>query len=197
MDMDDRIRSFAMANMMLETDLVNIEKKYEVKLGIGSDRTQETKEIEQTYFPQFDAALRVEAAQMAKSYELFYCFEKTIRLLVAKMLEDKEGENWWNTSVIPQHIAGEVKKRIARENEAGITPRSSEELDYSTFGELSEIIKANWTLFGSVFNNLKAVEKVMSSLNTLRNPIAHCSQLAEDEKLRLELSLRDWFRLME
>lgn len=55
----------------------------------------------------------------------------------------------------------------------------------------------NWQLFASVFNNLKAVEKIMFNLNTLRNPIAHCSMLAEDEKLRLELSLRDWFRLAE
>lgn len=197
MDIDDKIRSFAMANMMLEADLENVEKKYEIKLGLGSDKASEIKEIEERYFPQFDAALRAEAAQMAKSYELFYCLEKTIRLLVSEMLEGEVGEGWWNSHVIPQHISGEVKKRMNRESDTGITPRSSEELDYTTFGELSEIIKANWSLFGSVFNNLKAVEKVMFNLNTLRNPIAHCSQLAEDEKLRLELSLRDWFRLME
>ena len=88
-----------------------------------------------------------------------------------------------------------MKKRIQREREAGITPRSLEPLDYTNFGELGEIIKKNWSLFASVFSNMKAVERVMSNLNTLRNPIAHCSMLAEDEKLRLELSLRDWFRL--
>jgi hypothetical protein len=55
----------------------------------------------------------------------------------------------------------------------------------------------NWAIFASVFNNIKAVEKIMFNLNTLRNPIAHCSVLAEDEVLRLELSLRDWFRLAE
>jgi hypothetical protein len=27
--------------------------------------------------------------------------------------------------------------------------------------------------------------------------VAHCSPLAEDEVLRLKLSVRDWFRLME
>ena len=72
-----------------------------------------------------------------------------------------------------------------------------EQLDYTNFGGLGEIIKKNWELFASVFSNIRAVEKVMSNLNTLRNPIAHCSMLAEDEKLRLELSLRDWFRLGE
>jgi hypothetical protein len=55
----------------------------------------------------------------------------------------------------------------------------------------------NWTVFGAIFSSIKALEKVMASLNTLRGPIAHCSVLAEDEVLRLKLSLRDWFRLME
>jgi hypothetical protein len=112
-------------------------------------------------------------------------------------LEISKGESWWNDSVIPQHIFGEVKKRIQREQESAITPRSYEPLDYTNFGELGEIIRANWQIFQSIFNNSKAVDKVMFNLNSLRNPIAHCSLLAEDEKLRLELSLRDWFRLGE
>ena len=37
----------------------------------------------------------------------------------------------------------------------------------------------------------------MANLNTLRGPIAHCSMLAEDEIVRLRLSVRDWYRLME
>jgi hypothetical protein len=78
-----------------------------------------------------------------------------------------------------------------------MTRRSSEELDYSTFGELSVIIAANWDVFGGLFTSKKAVEKVMASLNSLRGPIAHCSALAEDEVVRLQLTVRDWFRLME
>ena len=71
-------------------------------------------------------------------------------------------------------------------------------MDYTTFGELSNIIVANWDLFGgTLFNSKKALEKVMASLNALRNPIAHCSPLAEDEQLRLRLAVGDWFRLME
>jgi len=37
----------------------------------------------------------------------------------------------------------------------------------------------------------------MANLNTLRGPIAHCTLLAEDEVVRLRLSVRDWFRQME
>ena len=69
-------------------------------------------------------------------------------------------------------------------------------LYYTTFGELGDIIRANEPIFGDTFKDLKAVSKVMFNLNTLRGPIAHCSPLAEDEVLRLQLSMRDWFRLM-
>jgi hypothetical protein len=41
------------------------------------------------------------------------------------------------------------------------------------------------------------VGRVMATLNTLRNPIAHCCPLAPDEQLRLRLAVKDWFRLME
>ena len=86
---------------------------------------------------------------------------------------------------------------MQRERDSGMTMRSEDQLDFTTFGELAEIIKANWSIFGSIFNSVKAVEKVMNSLNALRGPIAHCTILAEDEALRLRLSVRDWFRLME
>jgi len=197
MSFNEKVKSFGMTNMLIETELDSLEKKFEITLREIHDLTSNTDEIEKTYFPQFEEELRNEAAYMSKNYELFYCLEKTIRSQISEMLTDKEGSDWWNNAVVPQQIVSEVKKRIQREREAGITPRSYEPLDYTNFGELGEIIKKNWTLFASVFSNIKAVEKVMFNLNTLRNPIAHCSMLAEDEKLRLELSLRDWFRLGE
>jgi hypothetical protein len=44
---------------------------------------------------------------------------------------------------------------------------------------------------------MRALERILGNLNTLRAPIAHCKALAEDEVTRLHLSLRDWFRQME
>lgn len=197
MSFEDKVKSFGMTNMLIETDLDKIEYQYDVELREWSETNGQAKDIERIYVPQFEEGLRREARYMAKNYELFYCLEKTIRLQISELLESTEGTDWWNDSVVPQNIVGEVKKRMKREREAGITPRSFDPLDYTNFGELGEIIKKNWSVFASILNNMKAVEKVMFNLNTLRNPIAHCSQLAEDEKLRLELSLRDWFRLTE
>jgi hypothetical protein len=48
-----------------------------------------------------------------------------------------------------------------------------------------------------MFSSQKAFTKIMTSLNMLRGPIAHCCPLAEDEVVRLQLTVKDWFRLME
>lgn len=197
MAFEEQVKAFGMTNLLIESDLDKLESSLALKLRDTDSRETASNEIARAYFPQFEAVLRDEAATMAKSYELFYCLEKTIRKQISTLLESINGTGWWNEQVIPQQIFQEVKKRIQRERESGITPRSLEPLDYSNFGELGEIIKANWSVFASIFNNIKAVEKVMFNLNSLRNPIAHCSRLAEDEQLRLELSLRDWFRLVE
>jgi hypothetical protein len=119
-------------------------------------------------------------------------------VLVSETIEAAENtDEWWKTARVPGNIKSEVDSRIQKELDAGVTRRSSDELDYTTFGELSVIITSNWDIFGSLFTSRKAVEKVIASLNSLRGPIAHCSVLAEDEKLRLQLTVRDWFRLME
>lgn len=187
------VRSFAMANMLLEADLDKIEEQYQIDLGRAKASTSK---IEDAYFPQFDLALRAEAKRMARHYEIFYCLERSIRQLLTDVFDASNEEDWWD-KLVPEVVKQNVKKSVRRERESAVTPRSDRDIDYTTFGELSEIIKSNWNLFGgTVFSDIKAVEKVMGNLNSLRNPIAHCSPLADDEVLRLELSLRDWFRIM-
>lgn len=187
------VKSFAMTNMLLEAELDKIEKLYDIDLG---RKAKSSSEIEEVYYPQFDKYLREEAKRMSAHYEVFYCLEKSIRQLIIDIFEASEHEQWWDTQV-PDQIKQQVQKSIKHEKQSAVTPRSTEPIDYTTFGQLGEIIKANWPLFGGVvFNDMKAMEKVMSNLNSLRNPIAHCSPLAEDEVLRLDLSLRDWFRLV-
>jgi Swt1-like HEPN len=191
----DSIKAFGMTNQMVIEDLSRITEIYGFELG---HLTQSNKAVEGVYYTQFDSIIRVEAAKMAKHYEIFYSLEKSIRALVSEMIEEAEKtSSWWISSRVPKNIQDEVKARIQKELDAGVTRRSLDELDYTTFGELSVTFVSNWDIFGSLFNSRKAVEKVMASLNALRNPIAHCSPLAEDEELRLQLTVRDWFRLME
>jgi hypothetical protein len=186
------VKLFGVTNQIAELDLKRIEEKYKIDLG----RNKKVVRKDNVYYPQFDLAVRNEASQMAKNYELFYCLEKSIRKLVSDKMIDANGENWWETKV-PQHIKDEVKKRKKHEGDAGVTIRSDEEIEYTTFGELSIIIKSNAEAFGDIFTNPNGIDRVMGNLNTLRAPIAHCTKLAEDEEVRLQLSVRDWYRLME
>lgn len=190
-----RIKAFGMTNLMIIQDLTRVAAEHNIELGHLSVSAAAPESV---YYPQIDAAIRKEAEEMAEHYKVFYSLEASIRTLVDDTLTTAEGkQDWWATARVPQVVKTEVANRIQREIDAGVSRRSLSELDYTTFGELSEIIKSNWDVFGSLFSSKKAVEKVMASLNTLRNPIAHCTALAEDEQVRLRLTVRDWFRLME
>ena len=132
---------------------------------------------------------------MARHYEVFYCLEQAIRKLITETMFEAAGAEWWEQKV-PQQIREEVKKLIKGEVDNGITRRSDRDIDYTTFGQLSVIFSANWVVFQTILKSPRAVEKVMSSLDLLRGPIAHCCPLSEDEIDRLQLTVKDWFRLI-
>ena len=82
---------------------------------------------------------------MAPHYEVFYSLETAIRRLISDSLEDVDGSEWWSQEGrVPGQIKSEAKKRRKRELDSGMTPRSEEPIAFTTFGELGEIIKANW-----------------------------------------------------
>lgn len=190
----DAIKLFGLNNLTIESDVQRVERQYGVNLGHqGSTSTEKSDE---KYYPQFSEKLRSEAEAMAANYVIFYCLENSIRELIVQRLEENFGEGWWNQAV-PETVRKNAESNRKREIASGVTPRSADLIDFTNFGELGEIIKINWAIFGDMFRDAKAIEKVLATLNTLRAPIAHCKALAPDEELRLHLGLKDWFRQME
>jgi hypothetical protein len=189
---EDAIKLFGITSQLIEQDLDQVEREHAIDLGRDH---RASAEVDQSYYPQIEGAIRAEAAEMAPHYEVFYSLETTIRQLVNEQLLTAD-EDWWDNRV-PEQLRKDAEKRQQREKDTGFTPRSDDPMDFLTFGELGEVIKGNWDVFGAVFSSAKAVERVMANLNTLRGPIAHCSPLAEDEVVRLRLAVRDWFRLGE
>lgn len=190
----DTIKYFGLNNLSIESEIKNLEKRLGIDLGHSGGTKSD--EIDQTYYPQFSMRLRKEAERMAKNYVIFYCLENAIRELIAERLHESEGEDWWE-KVVPDNVKKHAEENRRKEIRAGVTPRSTALLDFTNFGELGEIIKIKWDIFGDMFTDKNAVEKVLAMLNTLRAPIAHCNALAEDEEIRLHLGLKDWFRQME
>ena len=190
---NDFVRSFGMSGYLITEELKKIEQQFDIELG-HTRKPEDASAVE--YYPQFEQTVRAEAAEMSQHYELFYCLEQSIRKLITETLHDATVTDWWNSGKVPPDIHKEVAARVQREAESGITQRSDALLDYTTFGELSVIITSNWDLFKTVLTNQRAVTRVMSSLNILRGPIAHCCPMSEDEIGRLKLSVKDWFRMI-
>lgn len=191
MKIDDQIKLFGLNNLSIEAGI----KKTEKQLGILFRQTALNEDKDEEFYLQFPEHIRREAEGMARHYEIFYCLETSIRQLIADRLKEEVGTDWWEKSV-PEQIRKNAEDNRRKESETGMTPRSDEIIDSTTFGELGQIISANGKIFGDTFRDLKAVSRVLSSLNSLRSPIAHCCPLAEDEISRLQISLKDWFRQM-
>ncbi len=188
MHLEDRIKLFGMSHALVEREL----DKVEARLGIDLNRFA-VDDKDEAYSPQFEETFRHEAHA---HYEMFYCLEKSIRKLVADTLQSQEGALWWDKCV-PKNVRDNADHNMKREIDSGVTLRSESNLDYTTFGELGDVVRQNWKHFDPIFSSEKAFTKIMTSLNQLRGPIAHCCPLAEDEVVRLQLTVRDWFRLME
>lgn len=192
-DINSRIKLFALANSLTETDLDKVEKNFQIDLG----RKEPIQAKRREYYLQFDLKFRIEAQSMAQHYEVFYCLERSIRGLVMQLMLEKYGEDWWTTNV-DEEIKKNVDKNIHREEDSGFTIRSEDKIDYTTFGELTQIVTKNWSAFETLFKRgQRAFQRITNNLNQLRGPIAHCCPLADDEIVRLELTVKDWFRLME
>lgn len=194
----DIIRNFGMANQMAEVALDRIEKKYNIDLG----RVKKPIESASATYADFEKDIREEAAGMAQHYELFYCLEVSIRRLISQRLQENHGIDWWNAKktdgkeVVPQTVREYARQSQENELTQAISVRSDNLIDYISFGHLADIIVCNWEIFGDMFTKKEAVQKVLRLLNTLRSPIAHCCPLEDHEISRLQLTVKDWFKIM-
>jgi hypothetical protein len=183
-----------MSGLQMVADLNDVGAKYGIDLGHAGSIKKSRKASE---YEQFESDLRVQAARMSEFYEVFYCLENSIRRLVKGVMYDAAGANWWDSARVDENnIRKLAKARQKKELDSGISVRSEELIDYTTFGELSQLITDNMDIFETVFSSKLAVSNITNQLNLLRGPIAHCNPTDELEQERLNLAVKSWFRLL-
>lgn len=184
-----KLKVFGMQNLMLEAELRNLERS-----GIELGHSQ-TLKLTETVDPElFEADIRKDAIKMANFYVIYYSFENTVRRLIGGRLEGLHGSNWWEDK-IPQAVRDEVKKKQTQERDTTMTIRSDNPLSYASYGELITILENNWVDFADTLRSRKSAINVLSQFGALRNVIAHSCVLADDEIERLQLLIKDWFRI--
>lgn len=185
----NRLKLFGMDNLTLEKDLLKLEKS-----GINIGRSQFLKSEEVVDTDLFESEILSRGRKMADFYVLYYAIENTIRELISDRMTEKHGATWWTTKV-PENVKKEVKERQEREKDTPMAIRSNDPLTYTTFGELIVILDANWIDFADTIRSQKAMQKILSELNSLRGVVAHSSDLSDDDIDRFKLLIRDWLRI--
>ena len=197
MNGDSEIELFILKNAVITQNLRSVFLKERVGNARGALEAQ-ADSLVADYLRQVDFDILADAERMSEFYKLFYALENDMRNLIEAAMTDAKGADWW-MSAVPQAVRDNAQKNYDREASEGLPPRSDRLIDYTTFGELGEIVKEHWDVFSGMFSNAtrNRVLRVINRLNLVRGPIAHCNFLPEEEAIRLKLAIRDWYKLME
>lgn len=183
------IRQFVFNAMLAENSLAQLgEDGISVR---GSAATPPTIDVQQA---GFSPRIVYEATKMTSVFMAFYCLENSVRDLITERLLARVGTDWWNTAV-PQKIKAAVVKLKDKESDARYhTPRSTALIGYTMFGNLAQIIVANWDNFSDLFPDQAWIMSRFNDLEMSRNIIMHTGTLPQLEVDRIESIVRDWIR---
>ena len=142
----------------------------------------------------FAQAIRRSAMRALPVYLAFFCFENSIRALVAERLSEAHGSDWWDECASTP-IKSKVEGRRTKEGrDRWHTNRGDHEIFYTDFGDLSSLIQGQWSDFADLFPDQNWIIGRLAELEASRNIIAHSNALDEREVARLHLYLQDWVR---
>ena len=186
---ENKIKLFGMQNILLESDLLGLEKK-----GIDIEHAQAVKKENIIDIEVFEIDIRNQAKQMMEAYYLLFCLENSVRKSVSSRLKEKYGVTWWENKV-PDNVKKKVSRRQKDEKNTPFSERSNEPIYYSDFLDLIDIIEENWLDFSDTFRSVESIKSTLGTLNILRRGIAHNAVLEEDEIQRFKLHIKDWIRI--
>jgi hypothetical protein len=161
--------------------------------GINVDVVTERSVVERAEQLDFPLRILTEASRMSSMFAIFFCMENSARELITQRLSERYGAGWWEKvpNKIREHVENLQKtEKIHRYH----TPRSSEQIGYTTFGHLEQIVISNWADFSDLFPSQAWISSRFRDMEMSRNVIMHTGVLDEFEIDRLEVNARDWVR---
>ena len=163
-------------------------------IRIGMDSEVEESFLLNEVIEPFDIQQRNAALRMSRIYALMYCFENSVREVIADRMLDKHGTDWWSLKV-PMKVKECAKtRREAAEHEQWLQGEKTDNLGFVDFGHLTSIIIENWSDFSDLITNQNWLRQRMDELEKVRNFVAHHRLLLPQESQRIEMYVTDWIR---
>jgi hypothetical protein len=142
----------------------------------------------------FSPRIHYDATKMSSVFMAFYCLENAARELITERLLARKGADWWE-SAVPAKIKAAVHKLKEREVKNRYhAPRSTALVGYTMFGNLAQIIIANWDDFSDLLPDQAWITSRFNDLEMSRNIIMHTGTLPQLEVERIGSIVRDWIR---
>ena len=187
------LRDWLFRGLMFEADA---EQFRSAGIRVGADMYETERALFEETLSPFGIDQRNESLRMARLYALIYCFENSIRSLIADRLQETYGMHWWEEKV-PMKIRefAEARQTDAQEN-SWLDGQNKDPLGFVQFGHLSDIMLANWDDFSDMIPTQHWLKQRLDELEKARNFIAHNRYLLPSEFQRIEMYINDWNRMV-
>lgn len=188
------IRDFIFRGMLFDSEAERFRK---AGIRIGLDRAEEEEALLFEALSQFGIQRRNDALEMARLYAVLHAFENEIRQLVKETLEENAGSDWWNGEAVPKKIKEKAdnRRKIAIQD-SWLEGAKDENLEYVDFGDLSQIIIANWDCFKEIIPSQSWLNQRRIELEKARNFVAHNRMLLPNEFQRIYMYVSDWNKVV-
>lgn len=141
-----------------------------------------------------DDLLVANARANAVVYTAIAAFENSVRALVVKTLMEKFKEEWWEKGA-SNGIRERAQKRLEDEQLVRWhTQRGQDPINYTTFGDLKNVMQNNWDAFEDLIGSLPWASGIFDVVERSRNVIMHSGMLEREDIERLGVNIRDWVK---
>jgi hypothetical protein len=162
--------------------------------GIHVDRGTQAEPVIRIEESDFSPRIIHQAGRMASVYTAFFSLENAVRELIEARLLERKGLTWWKDCVPEKIQKSAIGLKEKEQKNRYHAPRSSSDIGYTLFGNLAQIIIANWEDFSDLFPDQHWLSSRFNDLELSRNIIMHSGVLPENEIERIESIARDWIR---
>lgn|GEM_PF-439892 len=188
------IRDFVFRGLLFESES-EVFRRAGIDVGIDSSESDEQLLLEA--LAPFGVKRRNDALEMARLYAVVHAFENEIRSLIRDTLDEKIGNNWWDSTAVPGAAKklAESRQKVA-EKDSWLEGAKGDRLEFVDFGDLANIMLQNWESFKDIVPSQDWIKQRMNELERARNFIAHNRMLLPSEFQRIYMYISDWNKVI-